>query len=529
MPAPTAMKPPTHHLFSGRNLPWLVDMQARERGDQVYLIWEPFDDTPRSWTYAQFAEETRTVASGLMAAGVTAGDYVLLHLENCPEFLFVWHACARIGAIVVTTNTNSTADELGYFASHCGAAVAITQPKLAGLVAGLNHPFRWIAAIERGPVEEVAPPESSEKIIPFASLRGDPSIAPSGPDDALTPGSIQFTSGTTSRPKGVVWTQANALWAARTQAAILDLNADDCGIALFPLFHTNALAYTMLATLWAGGRAVLTPRFSTSRFWDIATRHKCTWASMTGFPINALMQIEDPPEHDFRKWAFGIGDLGAVRKRWGIRVSGWFGMTETVSACITTEQEFPGTEMAMGRPRPEYQVSIRRPDGTEADVGESGQLFIRGIPGISLFLEYLHAPEATEAAFDKDGWFDTGDEVVARAGGELFYVGRVKDMLKVGGENVAAIEIESVIAQVPGVRECAVVGKPDRMRDEVPVAFIVSASPGPELERAILMVCEQKLSRFKRPQEIRFIDALPTGGPLAKILKKDLREMASSK
>ena len=201
-------------------------------------------------------------------------------------------------------------------------------------------------------------------------------------------------------------------------------------------------------------------------------------------------------------------------------------MTETVSACITSEQGFIGTEMAMGRPRAEYEISIRREDGSEAGVDEPGHLYIRGIPGLSLFLEYLNNPDATAEAFDEDGWFYTGDEIVARSSGEMFFIGRAKDMLKVGGENVAAIEIETVITQVPGVVECAVVGKPDRMRDEVPVAFVVATKPDIELETAIFAICEKKLSKFKRPHEIRFIEQLPTGGPLDKILKRNLREMA---
>jgi crotonobetaine/carnitine-CoA ligase len=190
-----------------------------------------------------------------------------------------------------------------------------------------------------------------------------------------------------------------------------------------------------------------------------------------------------------------------------------------------TEQGFLGPEGAMGRSASEYEIAIRRDDGKAAAFGETGRLYIRGIPGISLFHEYLNDPKATTAAFDADGWFDTGDEIAAREDGSLFFIGRAKDMLKVGGENVAALEIEAVVAGVNGVVECAVVGKPDRMYDEVPVAFVVATTPGPELRKTILLTCEEKLSAFKRPREVRFLDALPTG-LLGKILKRDLREMA---
>lgn len=523
MPAPTAKSPPAFHQFTGRDLPWLVDAQAGQRGDRPYLIWESFEAPAKTWTYAAFAEETRAYAAGLAAKGVAAGDYVLIHLDNCPEFLFAWHACSRVGAIAVTTNTHSTADELGYFAAHCGAKFAITQPKYAPLFDALDRSFEWIAVTDNdgGKLAENALPRG---VLPFDALRGDPAKAPLRRAEPLAPNSVQFTSGTTSRPKGVVWTQANALWAARAMASRLELSEDDCGIVHFPLFHTNALAYSMLATLWAGASAVLTPRFSASRFWEVSLRHGCTWASMSPFPLRALLTQTDPPQHSYRVWAFA-GDLAMVRDRWGIRTTGWYGMTETVAACITTEQGFIGPEGAMGRPSPDYEISIRRDDGSEAAFGETGKLFIRGAPGLSLFYEYLFDEAATAAAFDDDGWFDTGDEVMARPEGEIFFVGRAKDMLKVSGENVAAIEIEIVVAGVPGVIECAVVGKPDPMRDEVPVAFVVAASPGPAMEEAIVAACREKLSAFKRPQEIRFVNELPTG-LLGKVLKRELREMA---
>ena len=524
MPAPTAKPPPTFHAFTGRDLPWLVDTQAKAQGERPYLIWESFEQPAQIWSYAAFADETRAYAAGLAAMGVRPGEVVLIHLENCPEFLFAWHACSRVGAIAVTTNTHSTADELNYFARACGAIAAITQPKFAGLLGEIGHSFNWIAVTETDAGQPPGAPAGSEHVA-FARLRGDPADAPARAPQPLAANSVQFTSGTTSRPKGVVWTHANALWAARTMASVLELQPGDCAMVHFPLFHTNALAYSMLSTLWAGAAAVLTPRFSASRFWDMSLRNRCTWASMSPFPLRALMPQQDPPSHDYRVWAFA-GDLALVKQRWGIRTTGWYGMTETVAACITTEQGFAGPEGAMGRPRPEYEIAIRREDGSPAPSGETGKLFMRGVPGLSIFLEYLNDPAATADSFDADGWFDTGDEVVAQPSGEIFFTGRAKDMLKVSGENVAAIEIEIVIAAVPGVVECAVVGKPDKMRDEVPVAFVVAPGADPELEQRILRACEQKLSAFKRPHEIRFIEALPTG-LLGKILKRDLREMVA--
>ena len=141
-----------------------------------------------------------------------------------------------------------------------------------------------------------------------------------------------------------------------------------------------------------------------------------------------------------------------------------------------------------------------------------------------MFLEYLNNPQATDAAFDANGWFNTGDDVKLHPDGNIHFVSRAKDMLRVGEENVAALEVESVINRVPGVVECAVVGKPDDMLEEVPIAFVVAKEPSPELERLILALCAEALAKFKQPREIRFVPQLPKG-LLDKTLKRELRSM----
>lgn len=520
MPAPTAKQATPFHLFTGRDLPGLVDEQARRLGEKTFLTWEPFNGGPRHWTFADFAKETAAYAAGLSAWGISKGDFITIHLDNCPEFLFAWYACSRIGAVAVTTNTKSTQDELSYFLEHSGSIAVITQPKYLELVRASAPHIALVACTE----SDCGEASASERggATPFETLRGDPDKAPNRPADPMLPNSVQYTSGTTSRPKGVVWTHANALWSARTNASHVSLSERDIHLVHMPLFHTNALAYSVLATLWSGGTIVLMPRFSSSRFWAVATRNRCTWVSFVWFTLRALENMPSPDKHWFEFWA-GVGDFAMVRERWGIKTLGWYGMTETISQNITYSRTLEGPEMSMGIPAPEYEISIRREDGTPVDFGETGHLWVRGIPGISLFYEYLNNPEATAASFDEDGWFDTGDLVKSAESGHIFFVSRAKDMLKVGGENVAASEIEGVVAQVTGVEEVAVVGKPDLIYDEVPVACVVASDPCAALEEEILEKCRQKLSKFKQPRAVLFVDEIPKG-LLGKILKRELRE-----
>jgi len=239
------------------------------------------------------------------------------------------------------------------------------------------------------------------------------------------------------------------------------------------------------------------------------------------FTIRALQGLPDPPQHYFRFWAL-LSQIPSVYERWGVPFISWYGMTETITQNIHSFLGFDTPIGAIGHPAHEYEVAVRSEKREDVEPGEIGGLWIRGIPGLSLFLEYLNNPEATDAAFDEDGWFNTGDEVRADLTGNIYFVSRARDMLRVGEENVAALEIESVINRVSGVIECAVIGRPDEMLEEVPVAFVVALEPSPELEARILAHCRDVLAKFKHPKEIRFISELPKG-LLDKTLKRELR------
>ena len=338
---------------------------------------------------------------------------------------------------------------------------------------------------------------------------------------------MQYTSGTTSRPKAVLWTHANALWGAKVNAAHEDLHQDDVHQTYLPLFHTNALAYSMLATLWVGATCVIQPRFSASRFWSVALEHGCTWTSTIPFCMKALIEQEIPNDHSFRLWGTAISEPPAFAA-FGVKTIGWWGMTETITHGIVGEVDQPNTPMSIGRAAAEYSIRIVEDDGAPTPVGGTGNLLIKGIPGLSLFAEYLHNEKATRESFDKHGYFITGDRVTLLEYGFIRFSDRAKDMLKVGGENVAASEIEQVIAVIPGVREAAVVAKKHPMLEEVPVVFIipqhgVERLPA-EFHGVVMTACRKALADFKVPHEIRFVDEMPRS-TLEKVAKAELRKM----
>jgi crotonobetaine/carnitine-CoA ligase len=334
---------------------------------------------------------------------------------------------------------------------------------------------------------------------------------------------VQYTSGTTARPKGVVWTQANCLWAGAVGAGHQALRQDDVYLVHLPLFHTNALSYSFLSALWAGAHVVLAPRFSASRFWELSVAHGATWTSVVSFCLRALSGRELPERHAYRGWGHSAClDPDSVPGH--VPAMGWYGMTETVSHPVVGSPRHPDRPGSMGRPAPEYQVAVLADDGGPAAPNETGELHVRGVRGVSLFGGYLHDPEATARAFSDEGWFRTGDRVRLDPEGTLTFVERHGDVLKVGGENIGAPEVERALLSLPGVREAAVVGRPDHMLGEVPVAFVTlrdgAAVSVADLDRC----CAELLAAYKRPREIRIVDALPRS-TLDKVAKARLRAL----
>ena len=242
------------------------------------------------------------------------------------------------------------------------------------------------------------------------------------------------------------------------------------------------------------------------------------------FCAKALLAHEVPPAHSFRHWGNAYC-APPEDQHFRVRTIGWWGMTETVTHGIVGLCGFPNAPLSMGRPAPEYQIRLLNDAGAPAEPGETGDLAIRGVRGLSLFAGYLDDPAATAAAFDQDGFLLTGDRALRDPDGFVYFADRAKDMLKVGGENVSAAEIERVIVGVEGVREVAVVGRSDPLLDEVPVAFVLPTDPAdPTLTERIIAACTKSLAGFKTPREVRVLDEFPRA-TLEKVSKAKLRAM----
>jgi crotonobetaine/carnitine-CoA ligase len=483
----------------------LVERWAALDGSRPFLTWVPVEGDPLTWTRGEFAMAVRGFAAGLASRGVRPGDRVALVLPNCPELLVAWSAVASLGAAAVCLDPRATTDDLAYVAGHSGPSVVVT--------AGAEV---WMPAAD---VLDI--PDLGTNRHTLQRFSGEP--RPFAPVAHDAPASIQYTSGTTARPKAVVWTQANCLWAGQVGATHQGLTTADVNLIHLPLFHTNGLSYSFLSSLWSGGEVVLVPRFSASRFWPVSVRYAATWTSVVSFCVRALAAQEAPTQHAYRGWG-NSATLSPSAATGRVPVVGWFGMTETVTHPIVGSLAHPDAEGTMGRPAPEYGVSVVDDDLRPVGAGGTGELLVHGVRGVSLFSEYLGDAESTARAFTDDGWFRTGDRVRWEESGALTFVERDKDVLKVGGENVGAPEIERVLRGVVGVREAAVVGRPDPMLGEVPVAFVTVAPHSTWTDASLAEHCAGLLVGPRRPREVRVVDDLPRS-TLDKVAKARLRAL----
>ena len=495
---------------------------AHTSGDRPFLVFEGPDRSVSEWTYRQFDEVVTRVGATLAAAGVTAGSSVHVALRNCPAFIAIWLACARSGAWLVPVDPTSTARDIGRQLDRVRPAAGICAASRADVYAA---GVRESAAGQLTVIEltETAADvglaadgagSTADAAGPGPGVGRGPAVAPA---DRLA---VMFTSGTTSEPKGVVLTQHNYAHVADTMSAVVGLRPEHRWLVTLPLFHANAQYYCIAPAIAVGASVALTSTFSASQWLRQARDLSATHASLFAAPIRMILARRPPDapagrlEHVWFAQNLGRQHYDEFAALAGCRPRQLYGMTETV-AIVCADVSDPYRHNTIGPPIEGRSVVLRNPEtGTDAPPGEPGELVLAGVPGEDIFLEYLDDPAATGRSLDqRDGstWFRTGD-MVDRADGTaaLRFVGRRDDVIKVSGENVSLTEIEATLAQAPGVLECAVLGRPDPVRDTVPVAYVVPRDrEHPPAVSELAAWSERNLAAAARPRDWHLIEALP--------------------
>lgn len=504
----------------------VVASHAAADPDRLALITE--QDGTR--TYAELTARAAAVGAALhRTLGVEPGSRICIWAVNRPEWVESYLAAGAVQLATVAANPEWTDNEAAYVLEHSESAVVICDADLAAravALAGRLPGLRRVVALAAD--DGAAPPEGVDSYEDLIAGAGpDPRSA--FPTGDAPPGSfLMYTSGTsTGRPKAVV-ARPTATSMAIDYQAMFGLNASDRAIVVTPFFHGNGFGGVTSALAY-GASAVFPRRFSARRFWPLVDRHRPTYL-MTLAPIVNILLGQPPGWHE-RTHAFRVLIvLGAARgaplieERFGAPVIDWYGMTEAGMGTYTRLDE-PRKVGSAGRPFPGSGMVILK-DGVEAEPGEIGEVVFRreslGFEG------YLKDDEANQAALDEQ-YFHTGDLGYFDDDGYFFFVDRLKDIVRRGGENISSMEVEAALRSHPDIAEAAVVGKPDPVLGERVVAFVrlaegLDALADPDAVRA--HVADQ-LAPFKVPEALYVVDELPRT-PTGKVQKFQLRQSLPS-
>ena len=411
-------------------------------------------------------------------------------------------AAAKTGTVMVPTNPVSTADEMAYFLAHSEARVCITERAYGTACHAVRDRCPLLKdVIECRPLAEV--------------IGGTPDTPPA---IAVTSGdeiSMQYTSGTTSKPKGVRLTHANYIYGGEVMAKAMRITPEDRHLVVLPLFHAGAQLHAFIPMLLVGGSVAVMERFSASRFVQEAIAHEATLAALFAAPIRMLLaqpRTADDGRTKLRMCSYAqkitVQQFAAWHERFKARLMQIWGMTETMSLPLMHPLDLPPKPLSMGMPVLGYDVKIVDEAGHDAPSGTTGELVVRGVPGVSLMKGYFKKPAATADAL-RDGWLYSGDQAYVDDEGWFFFVDRKKDMIKRAGENVAASEVEETLKQHPGVFDAAVVGVPDPVRDQSIKAFVIVKEGATATAEELIAWCRGRLSGFKVPEIVEFRTTFP--------------------
>ncbi|MBC7780857.1 MAG: AMP-binding protein [Proteobacteria bacterium] len=502
----------------------LFDSRVAKDPDRPFV---EFND--RRWSWGAFASAIERTAKMLIGRGVGKGERVAVMATNSDAHVLMLFALARIGAIMVPVNPEFGVKEAQYVMGHAGvSAVACSAETVATARAACADikPAPWFIAVD-----------SADYGLAWLMSLIEEQQAGSLPQDISADDTVAiiYSSGTTGFPKGVMHSQRNFGLAGERHLARVQLQPTDRSLCILPMFHINALFYSVASAVAAGSCLIIVPKFSASQFWRMAADARAT-------QVNVIMAVstilarrprsEFVPEHTLRVVngaPFTQEVLDVFLNEFGVeRIVEGFGMTE-IPGAFSNPYEGPHKVASMGRPgvhaNPDQQWTQARvvdDEGRDLPDDTTGELVVK-IP--DLMQGYYRDPEQTRAAF-RDGWFLTGDLVKRDADGYFWFVARKKDIIRRRGENVAGAELDRIIGEHPSVSEAAAIAVDSELGEDE-ILVVVVRKPGQALEAAEVRTwCAERLAPHKVPRFVVFAEALPHT-PTHKVAKFMLKKDAS--
>jgi crotonobetaine/carnitine-CoA ligase len=474
---------------------------ASRNPDKTFLVFKD-----QEITYGRFLETVQRVANGLLSLGVKKGHKVAILLPNCLEFPCAWVAANTIGAVMVPVNGRFVEEEVKYVLGHSEASVLITSGSHMELVDGIKGELPQLKIII-----SVDGSQTTESV-PFSALldntAGSPTVVVGPQDDAV----ILYTSGTTGSPKGCLASHEYFLNLGDIQGRLFQLTPEDRVFTAQPFYYMDPQWNTIMCMMY-DATLVLAERFSTSRFWDQVRDNKITCfyciGSMTSFLYN-MPPSELDRQHNLRMvQTSGIPPRihQAWEERFGVPVFEIYASTETTAdIAVTHDMDRKVGTACIGRPVYYREARIVDENDIEVAQGEVGEIVLKR--GQGMMTGYYKDPQATEQAF-RGGWFHSGDLGYQDGDGDYHFVGRKKDIIRRGGENISAASVEQVLMGHPKILDAAVVAVKDTIRGEEVKAYIVP-SRGVELApEEVIEFCQQNMAAFKVPRYLELREELP--------------------
>jgi fatty-acyl-CoA synthase len=487
------------------------------------------------YTYAQFAERTRRLAGALVQSGVQAGDRVAFLSPNCHRLLEAYYGVLEAGAVLLPLNIRLSASELGYILNDAGAAILFIEKQFLPLVEAFRKDLtsvKQFVLLEGAPEASWLFSQNYEDLLAVAK----PHSADISSVDEKAVAELFYTSGTSANPKGVMLTHRNIYLLALQVSLGLQVPNGNVELHTIPLFHANGWGVAHLLTQ-LGGKHVMIQRFDPKEVFRLIEKEGARTCSLV--PIMATAMVNCPERKNYNLSSLTriiIGGAAAsptlireVEEAFNVECVSGYGLTETcptlsVSVMKTGlgwqgEQRYIGQAMT-GYPIPgvEMRVVDANDNDVPADGHSIGEIIARGD---GVMEGYWGQPEATAEAM-RGGWFHTGDMATLNEDGYFLVVDRKKDIIVSGGENISSLEIEKAMLAHPAVLEAGVIPVPDAKWGEVPKALIVLKPNAQASESELLDFCRTRLSHYKCPRSVDFVDNLPKTAT-GKILKKDLR------
>lgn len=508
---------------------------VERKGRRHFLTFQNRVGDVFEYTYAAFDEDVNRIANVFLDLGIEKGDHVALHLHSSPEFLMCLFGLAKIGAVAVPINEQYLADEAEYILENSDAICVVVEPLFYETYQELlarGHYFPKGVVVARAGTESpksnidfssIYTPlgtveEGQQGIYDFWMMRCEQSAILRDSCELASDDPVQiiYTSGTTSRPKGVVLTHANMVFSGLYGDWEVSLRGSDRVLTSMPACHSNFQLAALMPVITAGASLIIVEKYSATRFMKQIRHYKATVIQCVAMMLRTLLlQPVDPEEknHCVREVLYFIPITDAEKEefeqRFNMRIMNTYGSTESIGWAITDPPVGARNWPSVGRAGLGYKARICDMEDNELPPGEVGEIQIKGERGRSLMLEYYNNPEATENTFSVDGWLKTGDQGYQDDNGWFYFVDRKVNMVKRSGENISTTELEEILEQHPAIAEAAVIGVPDPIRDQAIKAFVRFA-PGESMTLAeVEQYCKDHMASFKVPTFYEVVEDFP--------------------